>query len=118
MFWGDVIYSFGYPLPDNVIIQWWNYRSNKDLALRNALKAGYPVVCSSNYYNYLNFPVTPRKGYQENRTFDIRDAYMKNPSYKAIQENNPLIWGMTCVLWTDDGVKIPLYSPTFTNTKF
>lgn len=104
MFWGDVIYSFGYPLPDNVIIQWWNYRSNKDLALRNALKAGYPVVCSSNYYNYLNFPVTPWKGYQENRTFDIRDAYMKNPSYKAIQENNPLIWGMTCALWTDDGV--------------
>lgn len=29
---------------------------------------------------------------------------MKNPSYKAIQENNPLIWGITCALWTDDGV--------------
>lgn len=29
---------------------------------------------------------------------------MKNPSYKVIQENNTLIWGMTCALWTDDGV--------------
>ena len=104
MFWGDVIYQTGFPLPDNVVIQWWNYRGHKDLALRNALKAGYPVVCSSNYYNYLNFPVTPWRGYQENRTFDIRDAYTHNPSYQATLENNPLIWGMTCALWTDDGV--------------
>lgn len=104
IFWGDVIYKTGYPLPDNVIIQWWNYRSQKDLALRNALKLGYPVVCSSNYYNYLNFPVTPWRGYKENRTFDLRDAYTRNPSYQATQENNPLIWGMTCALWTDDGV--------------
>ena len=104
MFWGDVVYKTGYTLPDNVIIQWWNYRSNKDLALRNALKHGYPVVCSSNYYNYLNFPVTPWRDYQENRTFNLRDAYTRNPSYQAVQEDNPLIWGMTCALWTDDGV--------------
>lgn len=104
IFWGDVIYKTGYPLPDNVVIQWWNYRSNKELALRNALKAGYPVICSSNYYNYLNFPVTPWRGYKENRTFDLKDAYTRNPSYQVMLEDNPLVWGMTCALWTDDGV--------------
>lgn len=104
LFWGDVIYKTGYTLPDNVVIQWWNYRGHKDLALRNALKSGYPVVCSSNYYNYLNFPVTPWRGYNENRTFDMSDAYNDNPSYQATLENNPQIWGMTCALWTDDGV--------------
>ena len=30
---------------------------------------------------------------------------MDNPSYKATQESNPLIQGMGCALWTDDGVK-------------
>jgi len=104
MFWGDVVYKTGYPLPDNVVIQWWNYRSNKELALRNALKSGYPVVCSSNYYNYLNFPVTPWRGYKENRTFNLEDAYTRNPSYQVIQEGNPLVLGMTCALWTDDGI--------------
>lgn len=104
IFWGDVLYQTGYPLPDNVIVQWWNYRGHQDLALRNALKLGIPVICSTNYYNYLNFPVSAWRGYQENRTFDIRDAYERNPSYHAIQEGNPLIWGMTCTLWTDDGV--------------
>lgn len=102
IFWGDVIYKTGYPLPENVVIQWWNYRGNKDLALRNAVGANYPVICSSNYYNYLNFPVTPWRGYKENRTFDLKDAYTQNPSYQVIQEGNPLVWGMTCALWTDD----------------
>ena len=105
VFWGDVIYRTGYPLPENVVIQWWNYRGHGDLALRNAHQLGYPVICSSNYYNYLNFPVTPWRGYKQNRTFDLNDAYTKNPSYQAILENNPLTLGMTCALWTDDGVK-------------
>ena len=59
IFWGDVVYHDGYPLPDNIVIQWWNYRGHKELALRNAIKHHYPVICSSNYYTYLNFPVTP-----------------------------------------------------------
>ena len=101
IFWGDVLYKSGYPLPDNVAIQWWNYRGHGDLALRNAMKMGYPVVCSSNYYCYLNFPVSPWKGYAENRTFDLRDVYCSNPSYKAVMEGNPLVLGMTCALWTD-----------------
>ena len=105
IFWGDVLYRTGYPLPENVAIQWWNYRGHGDLALRNAHKLGYPVVCSSNYYNYLNFPVTPWRGYQQNRTFDLKDVYTRNPSYKVVQENHPLTLGMTCALWTDDGVK-------------
>ena len=101
IFWGDVLYRTGYPLPDNVAIQWWNYRGHGDLALRNAVEQGYPVVCSSNYYCYLNFPVTPWKGYAENRTFDLRDVYTNNPSYRAATEGNPLVLGMTCALWTD-----------------
>lgn len=105
IFWGDVIYRTGYPLPGNAVIQWWNFRGHADLALRNAHKAGYPVICSSNYYTYLNFPVTPWRGYQKNRTFDLNDVYTKNPSYKVVLENNPLTLGITCALWTDDGVR-------------
>ena len=105
VFWGDVVYNDGYPLPDNIVIQWWNYRGHKDLALRNALRHHYPVICSTNYYTYLNFPLTPWKGYEQARTFDLKDVYMDNPSYKATQESNPLIRGMGCALWTDDGVK-------------
>ncbi len=86
IFWGDVVYHDGYPLPDNTVIQWWNYRGHKDLALRNAVKHHYPVICSSNYYTYLNFPVTPWKGYTEARTFDLKDVYLNNPSDKAISE--------------------------------
>lgn len=87
-----------------MIIQWWDYRNKKDLALRNALKLGYPVICSSNYYNYLNFPVAPWRGYNENRTFNIRDVYVNNPSYHAVQEKDSLVRGITCALWTDYGV--------------
>lgn len=102
IFWGDIVYEDGYPLPDNIVIQWWNWRGHKDLALKNAIRNGYPVICSTNCYMYLNFPVTPRKGYDKNRTFDLKDVYLHNPSYKT--EENPLIIGMTCALWTDYGV--------------
>ena len=104
IFWGDVVYQDGYPLPDNTVIQWWNYRGHKDLALRNALKHNYPVICSSNYYTYLNFPLTPWRGYAKERTFDLKDLYLNNPSNKACNEKNPLILGMSCALWTDDVV--------------
>lgn len=104
IFWGDVVYQDGYPLPDNSVIQWWNYRGHKELGLRKALHHNYPVICSPNYYTYLNFPVTPWKGYTQARTFDLKDACLNNPSEKVLQEKNPLILGMTCALWTDDGV--------------
>lgn len=106
IFWGDVVYQDGYVLPDNVVIQWWNYRGHKDLALRNALRHRYPVICSTNYYTYLNFPLTPWRGYAEARTFDLEDVYNRNPSYEAMQQDNPLVWGMGCALWTDDGVQV------------
>ncbi len=96
--WGDVIYQDGYKLPDNVIIQWWNYWK-KDLAYNNAIKNGYPVICNTNRYTYLNFPVTPKFKYTERRTFDMRTAYEDNPS--DIENPHPLVLGMGCALWTD-----------------
>ena len=104
IFWGDVVYQNGYPLPGNIIIQWWNYRGHKELGLRKALSHNHPVICSSNYYTYLNFPVTPWRGYTRERTFNLKDVYLNNPSEKVLQEKNPLILGMSCSLWTDDGV--------------
>lgn len=103
IFWGDVIYKDGYPLPDNVVIQWWNWRGHKDLALKNAVRHNYPVICGTNYYTYLNFPLTPWRGYTKDRTFDLEDVYLHNPSYRP-REENPLILGMSSALWTDDGV--------------
>lgn len=104
IFWGDVVYQDGYLLPDNVIIQWWNYRGHKDLALRNALKHGYPVICSTNTFCYLNFPIIPWRGYGVERTFDFKDVYLHNPSDVALSKGGSLILGMTTALWTDDGV--------------
>ena len=104
IFWGDVVYRDGYPLPDNAVIQWWNYRGHKDLALRNAARHGYPVICSPNYYTYLNFPVTPWQGYAKDRTFGLEDAYLRNPADKAAAENAGVVLGMTCALWTDYGL--------------
>lgn len=101
IFWEDVIHGDGYPLPDNVVIQWWNYRGHKDLALKKALEKGYPVICNTNYYTYLNFPVMPWRGYDKNRTFDIKDVYLNNPSDKALDLETPLVLGMNCALWTD-----------------
>ena len=101
VFWGDVVYREGYPLPDNTIIQWWNYRGHQELAVHNAWKNGHPVICSPNYYTYLNFPITPWKGYAKSRTFDMQDIYEANPAIKILQSNHPLILGMSCALWTD-----------------
>lgn len=103
IFWGDVVYQQGYPLPDNTVIHWWNWRGHKDLAFRNAIKQDYPVICGTNYYTYLNFTVTPWKGYGPERTSDLKDVYVDNPSHK-VNYKDPLVLGMSCALWTDDGV--------------
>ena len=102
IFWGDVVYQDGYPLPDNTVIHWWNWRGHKDTAFKEALKRNLPVICGTNYYTYLNFPVTPWKGYEAARTFNIKDVYTANPSYR--KEDSPLLLGMSCALWTDYGV--------------
>lgn len=101
IFWEDVVAQGDYPLPDNVVIQWWNYRSRKNTGLRRALAKGYPVVCSPNYYTYLNFPIEPWRGYDTNRTFTLSDAYERNPLDLALSEGQPLILGGECALWTD-----------------
>ena len=102
--WGDVVYHAGYPLPDNVVIHWWNWRGHKDKAYQEALKNGLEVICGTNYYNYLNFPVTPWSGYLKARTFDMEDIYLKNPSYYNVDATSKLVLGMSTALWTDGGV--------------
>ncbi|MGL5681592.1 MAG: beta-N-acetylhexosaminidase [Marinifilaceae bacterium] len=97
--WGDVVYEKGHKLPENVVIQWWNWRGHRKLALNNAMEAGHPVICGTNKGTYLNFPLTPWKGYGADRTQSIEDIYTNNPSY--IKEQNPLVLGMSCALWTD-----------------
>ena len=99
LFWGDVVYHEGRPLPDNVIVDWWNWRGHQDTAMKNAIAQGKAVICNTNYYTYLNFPVTPWSRYFEDRTFDLRDIYLKNPS--DLPDPDPLVLGMGCSLWTD-----------------
>lgn len=105
VFWDDVVAREGRPLPDNAVIQWWNYRGGGEQGLRNALKQGLPVICSPNYYTYLNFPTTPWRGYGKERTFDLRDVYERNPADKALAGKDSLVRGMTAALWTDYGVE-------------
>lgn len=104
IFWDDVVAGEGYRLPDNSVIQWWNYRGHGSRGLRNALSCGLEVICSPNYYTYLNFPLTPWRGYGQERTFDLADVYIRNPADSAFNEGNPSVMGMTCALWTDYGV--------------
>lgn len=98
--WGDIVYHGGYELPDNIIVQWWNWRSHKDLAVKEAKKRNLKIICSSNYFTYLNFPLEPWRGYKEDRTFDLKDAYTANPSYEKLGDTAVL--GMSAALWTDD----------------
>ena len=99
IFWGDVVYHEGMELPDNVVICWWNWRGHKDIALKNAIKRGHQVICNTNYYSYLNFPVTPWSKYSKSRTFDMKTIYEQNPS--DLTNPNELVIGMGCCLWTD-----------------
>jgi hexosaminidase len=104
--WGDVVEQEGMSLPDNVVIYWWNYRKKQNAAFDSAIAKGYPVIAGSNYYCYLNFPVTPWSKYKEDRTFDLRDAYEKNPS--DILHPSPLVLGMSTALWTDWNVRMSM----------
>ena len=76
-----MVYEKGGALPDNSIIQWWNYRRHRTKGLNNAIEQGHEVICNSNYYTYLNFPVTPWSKYKTSRTFDVKDIYNHNPSH-------------------------------------
>lgn len=100
LLWEDVLYDTDAPLPENVVIHWWNYRTQGERGLREALKRGLPVVCSSNYYCYLNFPEEPWRGYGHERTFKAADIE-RNPSYLLFDAKNPLMLGIEACLWTD-----------------
>jgi hexosaminidase len=102
--WGDVLEQSGPRLPENVVIYWWNYRKKRDAAFAEAIRMGYPVICGTNYYTYLNFPVTPWSHYLADRTFDARQAYELNPS--DMEHPSPLVLGMGACLWTDWYVKM------------
>lgn len=98
--WEDVLYETTAPLPKNLVVQWWNYRTKGELGLREALRRGIPVIMSSNYYCYLNFPETPWGGYGPERTCTAENI-ASNPSYLLYDPHNPLIMGMEACLWTD-----------------
>jgi beta-hexosaminidase (fragment) len=104
VFWEDVVHNTGPRLPDNAVIQWWNYRGHGNDAVHKAKSLGLPVVLSPNYYCYLNFPETPWRGYENDRTFDLADAYLRNPAHTEISRDNPLLMGITAALWTDYGL--------------
>lgn len=106
IFWGDIVEQPSQKLPDNVVIYWWNYRRKKDLAFHIALANGYKVICGTNYYTYLNFPVSPWSMYKEDRTFDLKDIYNSNPS--NIDNPTDQILGMGTCLWTDWNVKMDM----------
>ena len=99
IFWGDVIYDEGTTLPDNVVIHWWNWRRHEDKALKNAIKRGHQVICNTNYYSYLNFPLSPWTRYSKKRTFDMKTTYEQNPS--DLTDPHELVIGMGSCLWTD-----------------
>lgn len=104
IFWEDVVHHTGPSLPANSVIQWWNYRGHGNDAVKKAESLGMPIVLSPNYYCYLNFPEHPWRGYEKDRTFNLADAYLRNPADIEISQSNPLLLGVTAALWTDYGL--------------
>lgn len=102
--WDDVVALPGPALEDNVVVQWWNWRRDKDKALRESIRRKLRVIANSNYYTYLNFPERqPWKGYAQDRVFDLRTCYERNPSdiRNPTPEERAALLGMGCSLWTD-----------------
>ncbi len=105
--WGDVLHQEGPELEDNIVVYWWNWRRHKTKALDASIAKNIPLICGTNYYNYLNFPVTPWSKYKKNRTFDLKKIYLHNPSNlskTAIQKAGNIL-GMGTCLWTDWNVE-------------
>ncbi|WP_372642880.1 beta-N-acetylhexosaminidase, partial [Ancylomarina sp.] len=99
IFWGDILHRKGMDLPDNVVIQWWNWNSHKDKALKQAIKRGHQVICNTNYCTYLNYPIKPWFRYKKKASYDLKTTYEQNPS--DISKPHDLVLGMGCCLWTD-----------------
>ncbi|MGB2129229.1 MAG: beta-N-acetylhexosaminidase [Flavicella sp.] len=105
--WGDVLHQEGPELEDNIVVYWWNWRRHKRKALEASIAKNIPLICGTNYYNYLNFPITPWSKYKKNRTFDLKKIYLHNPSNLSdiqIKEAGNIL-GMGTCLWTDWNVK-------------
>ena len=111
IFWEDILYSDGTPLPDGTAVQWWNYRGHRDRGLREAIRQGLPVVASPNYYCYLNFPEAPWRGYGPDRTFTYADAAQRNPADAALTDHPDALLGMEAALWTDYNLTEDLLLP-------
>ena len=108
--WDDVVSRPGPPLRDDAIVHWWTQRSHGDRELRRALAQGHDVLCTPNYYCYLNFPTEPWSIYREERTFGLRQAYCDNPAdVDAMdglsQEDRRHLLGLGAALWCDGGVR-------------
>lgn len=103
VFWDDVVDEGDVKLPANTVINWWNYRSKGDNGYKKAIENNYEIVCSTNYYTYLFFPVTPWGVTKENRTFDLKMVYEQNPSDLKNPPRNVL--GITTCQWGDDGIQ-------------
>lgn len=103
VFWDDVVDEGDVKLPANTVINWWNYRSKGDNGYKKAIENNYEIVCSTNYYTYLFFPVTPWGVTKENRTFDLKMVYEQNPSDLKNPPRNVL--GITTCQWGDDGMQ-------------
>lgn len=86
--WGDIIHEEGPDLEDNIVVYWWNWRRHKTKTLDKSIEKRIPVICGTNYYNYLNFPVTPWSKYTKARTFDLKKVYQKKPFKFIRQQNN------------------------------
>ena len=103
IFWGDVVCQDGTTsLPDNVVVQWWNWLGKRDTALINAIERGHSVICNSSHFTYLNYPLTPWEMYRENKTFDLELVYENNPSDITLPDEK--ILGMGTCLWTNCNV--------------
>lgn len=105
VFWGDVIERGGPTLPSPSIIQWWNVRKRGDTAFTEAVRRGHRIINATNYYTYLNYPVTPWSQYGADRTFDLRDAYLRDPSDTMVCSRT---LGITASLWTDWNVTMTM----------
>lgn len=106
--WSDLYVPKGKKFHRNITVDWWNPRRNKEKAITKAAKENRPFIASPNTYTYLNFPVTPWRGYKKDRTFGLKTTYLSNTIDPALAKLNTnksdLCQGVICALWTDFGL--------------
>lgn len=106
--WSDAYLPAGTKIHPNIAVSWWQANHTGDQAVQKAVNNGVEVICSPNTYTYLNFPVTPWRGYRQNRTFDLKTAYEKNSIDPALAKvsADKMKWikGVVGAVWTDDGL--------------